>query len=102
MKLRNRCLLLTFSLLTLLVGTPCWLTLRQVRQMSLDRALIAAIKQEDAYQAMILLDTGADANAEDRYDLPSPGPMETLKSLFQRNDAHEQWLFLHNHPTALY
>jgi ankyrin repeat protein len=49
---------------------------RQVRQQDLDRALIAAIKQNDTPAAIALLDQGANANATDK-----PYEPMTFKSL---------------------
>ncbi len=49
----------------LLVAMPCVFVARQYHQMKLDRALIAAIRREDADGVDLLLASGANANARD-------------------------------------
>src|SRR5689334_17971778 len=69
---RKHFLLSTLFLLLLLVGLPAWLTYRAVRQERLNRALITAIKKNDTKTVMMLLDQGADANAQDEQGDPRP------------------------------
>jgi hypothetical protein len=65
---RKRTLLVTFLLLTVLIGLPVWSVCRQVRQERLNRELIAAIKKNDTATVVALLNAGADANAQDKGD----------------------------------
>ena len=52
-------------MLAVLVGSLGWLTYREVRQERLNRALFAAIQNNDAVTAIALLERGVDANARD-------------------------------------
>ena len=52
-------------LLAVLVGSLGWLTYREIRQEKLNRALIAAIKQDDTETVLDLLDQGANPNARE-------------------------------------
>jgi ankyrin repeat protein len=70
------------AVLILLIGVPGWLICRQLRQDSLDKALIAALRNNDAFEAIHLLHQGANANA--RYELPDPRtPWQRLLDSFE-------------------
>src|SRR5689334_3078743 len=53
----------SFVLVAGFVGVPVLLTWRAVRQARLDRALIAAVKENNTQSVVSLLAQGADANA---------------------------------------
>jgi len=61
--------LLTLALVVL-VGFPCFLTWREVRQERLNQQLIDAIKREDTATALSVLAQGADANAREEFSRP--------------------------------
>ncbi len=61
---RSNPLLIGLAALFIITGLVAWTVMRELRQEAKDRALIAAVKQEDANAVVHLLNEGADANAK--------------------------------------
>src|SRR4051794_21695513 len=68
--MKRRALLFTLLVLLLIVGIPTILLARELRQESLNRALIAAIKRQNIPYALNLLQQGANANTRDLGNSP--------------------------------
>ncbi len=64
-RLAHRPFLFSLIALLLLVGLAVWPVVREIRQQAKDRALIAAVKRNDASAVVSLLNVGANANARE-------------------------------------
>jgi ankyrin repeat protein len=80
---RKRIFLVTFLLITVLIGMPVWSVYRQVRQERLNRDLIAAIKKNNTAAAIALLNAGADANALDHGKVPFSASQQLIAWLYR-------------------
>src|SRR5689334_3604190 len=100
MKVRKRLILWTMLSATVLcLGIPTLLIGQQLRQDSLDHALIQAVKRLDAPAVRRLLNEGASANARDTNEPPLTLPrlLERLWFQLQHHTASAPM-----HPSALY
>ena len=98
MRRRRLFRLLCISLLVLLVvaGLVVLPVVRELRQEAKNRALIAAVKANDASAVVRLLEAGADANARDLPKDPRPFWRKLWDSFRQKQQAETHWT-----PTAL-
>ncbi|HLK60934.1 MAG TPA: ankyrin repeat domain-containing protein [Chthonomonadaceae bacterium] len=76
--------IIALLILAVMIGGLGWITNATLRQEHLNRALIAAIKENNSRKALTLLDEGADPNARDNPQVP-PSFLQMLMLLLRRH-----------------